>query len=839
MRLILALASALFAAPSFAQVADFTPPPLGSPGVTQRADLAAELGHIESLFNAVANDLADKIEASLAGPTGLSLLAAASPGAARSTLGLGSAALAASADFAAALHVHGIVDVTGLQAALDAKVDDSQISAFGLTFVDDANASVARTTLGLGTLATQSGTFSGSSSGNNTGDQTITLSGDVAGSGTGAITATVQANAVALTTDTTGNYVAGVTGGLGIGVTGTAGEGWSPTVALSATGATDEFCLTFEATGPTTEWQSCGGGGGATNLSYTASTRLLESDTGTDVTLPLAGVDAGLMSAADKTKLDGVATGATANSSDAALRARASHTGDDLTGAYGIADSTDSTKRVTFDASSLSTGITRTLTFPNNSGQIIISAGVQTFSGVKTFSVPPVFATPTTSIASANFPHGVAPSSPVNGDFWTTTGGVFVRVNGATLQLDNVAAPATNLTYTASTRALASSTGTAATLPLVSSAEAGLAPASGGGTTNFLRADGAWAAPEGGGGGVSVLAATPSSDQANWAPAGFGTGRTIIKAQPTTNSFIGGLAGGTADQEVTLVNDSSFVIMLISEDANSTATNRITLKRGSYIILPQESLTLRYSGTVSRWLKAGMSRDLYEVGNTTQLTLPQSGTAVQNMGIGSVNTLATLSTINSTATPTNDFDEYSRTQITNSTASGGSSIRGMQAWVYRGATSGRQGFLHTARVRFAALGATGGVWSGLLNTTASTLTQPSGITNSLLLAADGGDTTLRIMSNDGSGVATEIDLGANFPVPSASAAYEYLFFSAPNGTRVEYMVRRLDSRQMAQGSLTTDIPATNTALTHWLGLMVGATAAANTAQANYLLTVGL
>lgn len=53
----------------------------------------------------------------------------------------------------------------------------------------------------------------------------------------------------------------------------------------------------------------------------------------------------------------------------------------------------------------------------------------------------------------------------------------------------------TNLSYTASTRVLASDTGTDATLPLVSSSDAGLAPASGGGTTNYLRADGTWTAP--------------------------------------------------------------------------------------------------------------------------------------------------------------------------------------------------------------------------------------------------------------------------------------------------------------------------------------------------------
>ena len=63
----------------------------------------------------------------------------------------------------------------------------------------------------------------------------------------------------------------------------------------------------------------------------------------------------------------------------------------------------------------------------------------------------------------------------------------------------------TNLSYTAATRIIASDTGTDATLPLVTSGDAGLAPASGGGTTNFLRADGTWAAPSGGGGGATQI----------------------------------------------------------------------------------------------------------------------------------------------------------------------------------------------------------------------------------------------------------------------------------------------------------------------------------------------
>lgn len=56
---------------------------------------------------------------------------------------------------------------------------------------------------------------------------------------------------------------------------------------------------------------------------------------------------------------------------------------------------------------------------------------------------------------------------------------------------------ATNLGYTASTRTLTSSTGSSVILPLVSATNGGLAPASSGGTANFLRADGVWAVPPG------------------------------------------------------------------------------------------------------------------------------------------------------------------------------------------------------------------------------------------------------------------------------------------------------------------------------------------------------
>lgn len=72
-------------------------------------------------------------------------------------------------------------------------------------------------------------------------------------------------------------------------------------------------------TASASDWEKSndGSGSGATNLSWTASTSTISSSTGTDATLTNAdGTNAGLMSSSDKTKLDGIASGAEVNTVD-------------------------------------------------------------------------------------------------------------------------------------------------------------------------------------------------------------------------------------------------------------------------------------------------------------------------------------------------------------------------------------------------------------------------------------------------------------------------------------------------------------------------------------------
>jgi hypothetical protein len=66
-----------------------------------------------------------------------------------------------------------------------------------------------------------------------------------------------------------------------------------------------------------------------------------------------------------------------------------------------------------------------------------VGGSIRTSLTASAFTSNVLVATPasTTTNAGLRIPHGTAPTSPVNGDVWTTTAGTFVRINGATATL--------------------------------------------------------------------------------------------------------------------------------------------------------------------------------------------------------------------------------------------------------------------------------------------------------------------------------------------------------------------------------------------------------------------
>jgi hypothetical protein len=114
---------------------------------------------------------------------------------------------------------------------------------------------------------------------------------------------------------------------------------------------------------------------------------------------------------------------------------------------------------------------------------------------------------------------------------------------------------------------------------------------------------------------------------------------------------------------------------------------------------------------------------------------------------------------------------------------------------------------------------------GLRNSTsAPTDVNPSTFTNAVGLGWDSGDSNLSIIHNDGSGTATKVSLGGNFPRPTAdrSQAWDFTILS-DGGGNVYWAVRSLANGATASGVVTNDIPADNTLLTFLAYISVGGT----------------
>jgi hypothetical protein len=237
---------------------------------------------------------------------------------------------------------------------------------------------------------------------------------------------------------------------------------------------------------------------GETNLSYDATSNTVLSSTGTGAVIPVATVSlSGLQSFSDKTKLDGIEPGATANSTDSQLRDRATHTG-----TQGFSTVSSVTKGSLLGRYSAGTGPAELISvgygLTLDGGEILNSLDYQslvaptgfqvTGSGTEsiTISFSPGYSLPTTN-SQTNW--DIAYNQRLQWDGGSTNlnvGSAFVSLGLGSAATKNVGTSAgtvasgddgrfvTNLGYTALTRVLTSSTGSGVTLPLATTSAPGL-----------------------------------------------------------------------------------------------------------------------------------------------------------------------------------------------------------------------------------------------------------------------------------------------------------------------------------------------------------------------------
>lgn len=330
----------------------------------------------------------------------------------------------------------------------------------------------------------------------------------------------------------------------------------------------------------------------------------------------------------------------------------------------------------------------------------------------------------------------------------------------------------------------------------------GLAPASGGGTTNFLRADGSWAAPPGGGGGSGDVVG----------PAGA-TDNAVARFDGATGKLVQASAVGIDDDGSVVVpviaapaTPSPGQLALFAEDVGGRAL--LSIRGPSGLSTPLQPLLGRNK---IAWLLAN--------GNSTSIST--MGFAASNAGTATARNVAT----------TGFFTSVRRIGFVSATTAGSSAgTRSAALQYWRGNAAGLGGFLFIARfgVSDAAAVSDSRLAAGLFNT-ASAIgnVNPSTLTHMVMAGTDNGQTNLRIMHNDGSGTATAIDLGASFPAQSLSTdMYEVTFFCPPNGSAITYRVERLNTGDVTSGTLSTDLPGSATLLSPQIWRNNGATALA-------------
>jgi hypothetical protein len=215
--------------------------------------------------------------------------------------------------------------------------------------------------------------------------------------------------------------------------------------------------------------------------------------------------------------------------------------------------------------------------------------------------------------------------------------------------------------------------------------------------------------------------------------------------------------------------------------------------------------------------------------------------------LGNVSTAALSGTASGVSiTNTNNLTRTIRTQIpTSSTAGSKASIRTASLRYSVG-----QGFSFSVGwcIQDASFVTGAKQFHGLLPTsslsTISNTVDVSSLVNFIGVGSDATDLNLQIFYNDASSVASQIDLGSDFPAnrtvgASLNAFYFFDLYNETNTTDVKYRITNRETGITAQGTLSTDLPDETTLLACQGIRTNGASALATVTQWSHLIGYAL
>lgn len=324
----------------------------------------------------------------------------------------------------------------------------------------------------------------------------------------------------------------------------------------------------------------------------------------------------------------------------------------------------------------------------------------------------------------------------------------------------------------------------------------GLVPPSGGGTVNFLRADGTWAVPPGSGGGIT------DGDKGDISVSGGGTVWTIdpgavvyadIQNISATSRILGRVsAGAGVVEELTPTQVTNFMF-----DEASNIPPLSFLKKGKFWAFPKWGNTLDVVGMPA----------LSATGTFTAATIALTN---KHQRMRRMDALVTVAAATAVA-------GY-RTTVNFLTRGNAANIGGFYIAQYWGPATGAA----TATTR---------AFCGVSNSVAApTDVEPSAAANinQVGMGWDAADTNVQIMHNDNTAaVSVKIDLGASFPVPTVdrTTIYKCEIWCAANENKFNYRVTNLVTGNTVRGDtgVSTRIPANTLFLSPRCWMSVGGT----------------
>lgn len=329
----------------------------------------------------------------------------------------------------------------------------------------------------------------------------------------------------------------------------------------------------------------------------------------------------------------------------------------------------------------------------------------------------------------------------------------------------------------------ASATAQTALFDVFTSGAKGLAPASGGGTTNFLRADGTWAAPGGGGGG------TPggSTTQIQFNDAGAFGGDADLTWDKTTNTL--GLVGADTGIELTGITNepsapSSGNLRLYSKSIAGRMVAKV--KGPSGIDTPLQSAF--WQNNIMQW----------------SMTTATAGAWFGTSG-SSTGTFA-----NTPPSTTNLYTASKRSRYSNvvTTLNQVLGLRNNELTFFRGNAAGQGGFFFFSRFGFDTWTNGSRFFSGMHTASTVISADPSALNNTCGFAVDAADNGLIHFLTRGTS-ATKASTG--FTIVN-NKGYDVFMFCAPNSSEIHWRIVDFVAGTEASGTATANLPAATTTM---------------------------